>query len=99
MSNTTATPSPEEVDDFLLSCRYGELEEVTAFVEKFGAEAVVNARDDRGNTAVHMCSGNGHVGKLLSSAESSRESNQKLMFRCIAIPAAQLAGFTIDDEK
>lgn len=63
MSSTTTTPSQEEVEDFLLSCRYGELEDVTAFVEKFGAEAVVNARDDRGNTAVHMCSGNGHVGK------------------------------------
>lgn len=62
-STTSTTPSPEEVEDLLLSCRYGELEEVTSFVEKFGAEAVVNARDDRGNTAVHMCSGNGHAGE------------------------------------
>lgn len=63
MSTTTPTPTREEVDEFLLSCRYGELEEVTAFVEKFGAEAVAGARDDRGNTAVHMCAGNGHVGE------------------------------------
>jgi ankyrin repeat protein len=62
MSAPTTTPTQEEVEDFLLSCRYGELEEVTAFVEKFGAEAVVDARDDRGNSAVHMCCGNGHVG-------------------------------------
>jgi ankyrin repeat protein len=67
MSAPTTTPTQEEVEDFLLSCRYGELEEVTAFVEKFGAEAVVDARDDRGNSAVHMCCGNGHVGTCWES--------------------------------
>jgi hypothetical protein len=61
-TTTTATPSQEEVEDFLLSCRYGELEDVQAFVEKYGQEAVESARDDRGNSAVHMCCGNGHVG-------------------------------------
>ena len=68
MSTPTATsPSQEEVEDFLLSCRYGELEDVQAFVEKFGDEALESARDDRGNSAVHMFCGNGHSGMSLDS--------------------------------
>jgi hypothetical protein len=70
-TTTTTAPSQEEVEDFLLSCRYGELEEVQAFVEKFGDEALENARDDRGNSAVHMCCGNGHIGKLSRPLEGS----------------------------
>lgn len=65
----TNTPSDEEVQDFLLSCRYGELDEVKAFVERYGKEAVVSARDDRGNTALHMCCGNGHVGEFSCSTK------------------------------
>ena len=60
-TTTTSTPSQEEIEEFLLSCRYGEVEEAQAFVEKFGQAAVEGARDDRGNSAVHMCCGNGHV--------------------------------------
>lgn len=63
MSTTTAAPSQEEIDELLLSCRYGDLEDVQAFVEKFGDEALVQAKDDRGNNVVHMCCGNGHVGE------------------------------------
>ncbi|ORY34686.1 ankyrin repeat-containing domain protein [Naematelia encephala] len=59
-----STPTAEEVEDFLLSCRYGELEEVKEFVEKFGREAVVEAKDERGNTCLHMCCGNGHLDVL-----------------------------------
>lgn len=62
MTTATTTPSQEEVEEFMLSCRYGEVEEVQAFVERFGEQGVENARDDRGNSAVHMCCGNGHVG-------------------------------------
>ena len=53
----------EEVEDVLLSCRYGDLEDVQAFVEKFGDEPLKSARDDRGNNVIHMCCGNGHTGK------------------------------------
>jgi hypothetical protein len=67
MATTTTTPSPEQVEELLLSCRYGELEEVKAFVEEFGVEAVVSARDERGNSAVHMCCGNNHVGECPST--------------------------------
>jgi hypothetical protein len=63
MTTQSTTPTQEQVEEFLLSCRYGELEEAQAFVEKFGEGAVESARDDRGNSAVHMCCGNGHVGK------------------------------------
>jgi hypothetical protein len=70
-TTTTTAPSQEEVEDFLLSCRYGELEEVQAFVEKFGDEALENARDDRGNSAVHMCCGNGHIGMSVHPLEGS----------------------------
>ena len=63
MTTPSTTPTQEQVEDFLLSCRYGELKEAQAFVEKFGEVAVESARDDRGNSAVHMCCGNGHVGE------------------------------------
>ena len=63
MSATTNSPTPEEVEDVLLSCRYGDLEDVQAFVEKFGDEPLKSARDDRGNNVIHMCCGNGHTGK------------------------------------
>jgi ankyrin repeat protein len=56
-------PSAEESDEFLLSCRYGELEEVQAYIAQFGDEAMVEARDNRGNTALHMCCANGHIGE------------------------------------
>ncbi|KAH8090938.1 hypothetical protein HD553DRAFT_303755 [Filobasidium floriforme] len=61
MSSTTNSPTPEEVEDVLLSCRYGDLEDVQAFVEKFGDEPLKSARDDRGNNVIHMCCGNGHT--------------------------------------
>lgn len=67
MTTSTTTPTQEELEDFLLSCRYGELEEVRAFVGKYGEASVESARDDRGNSAVHMCCGNGHVGELYPS--------------------------------
>ncbi len=58
-----STPAPEEVGDFLLSCRYGEVNEVKLFAEQYGWEVIAAARDDRGNTALHMCCGNGHTGE------------------------------------
>lgn len=62
MSNSLPTPSVEEIEDVILMCRYGELEEITAFVEKYGAKYVGEARDEGGNTVLHMCCGNGHAG-------------------------------------
>lgn len=94
----TTTPTPEQIEDLLLSCRYGELEEVKVFVERFGAEAVVKARDDRGNTAVHMCCGNGHVGE---SDRSSLVMNTliSMIYRRPPVLASQLARFAPDDDE
>ena len=57
-------PTEELIEDVLLSCRYGEVDEVRAFAEEFGWDAVVSAKDERGNTVLHMCCGNGHLGQL-----------------------------------
>lgn len=57
-----AAPTQDELDDFLLSCRFGELEEVRDFLAKHPS-ALGTARDARGNTALHMACGNGHTGE------------------------------------
>ncbi|KIY63930.1 hypothetical protein CYLTODRAFT_402512 [Cylindrobasidium torrendii FP15055 ss-10] len=53
-------PTTDETDEILLSCRYGDLEDVQAFVEKFGVEALWEVKDANANTVVHMISANGH---------------------------------------
>ncbi|OCF43847.1 cytoplasmic protein [Kwoniella heveanensis CBS 569] len=58
------TPTAEEVEEVLLSARYGELDEIKEFVDKFGAESLGPAKDERGNTVLHMCCGNGHLDVL-----------------------------------
>lgn len=54
-------PSHEELEEVLLNCRYGELEELQAFVEKFGWKPINEVRDESGNTILHMICGNGHL--------------------------------------
>ena len=56
-------PSDEEKDELLLSCRYGDLEDVQEFVNKFGPGCLEDLRDDNGNTILHMICGNGHSGE------------------------------------
>ncbi|WWC73625.1 uncharacterized protein I206_107597 [Kwoniella pini CBS 10737] len=58
------TPTSEAFEEVLLSSRYGELDELKEFVEKFGNEPLGNAIDERGNTVLHMCCGNGHADVL-----------------------------------
>ncbi|KAK1230964.1 ankyrin repeat-containing protein [Marasmius sp. AFHP31] len=53
-------PTDEEKDDLLLSCRYGDLEDVQEFVKKFGPEPLPSIRDENANTILHMICGNGH---------------------------------------
>ena len=67
------SPTEEDVEEFLLSCRYGELEEVRVFAELYGWPAVISARDERGNTALHMVCGNGHLGELIRLCGESSE--------------------------
>ncbi|WWC92863.1 uncharacterized protein L201_007824 [Kwoniella dendrophila CBS 6074] len=58
------TPTAEDVEEVLLSSRYGELDEIKEFADKFGVEPLAEAKDERGNTVLHMCCGNGHVDVL-----------------------------------
>ncbi|KAE9402803.1 ankyrin [Gymnopus androsaceus JB14] len=51
-------PSDEDKEEIFLSCRYGDLDEVQAYIQKF------EIRDDNGNTVLHMISGNGHTDVL-----------------------------------
>ncbi|KAJ7133689.1 ankyrin repeat-containing domain protein [Mycena crocata] len=77
-------PTTDEQNEFLLSCRYGDLDDVKEFVDKFGVGAAAGVRDDNGNTALHMLCGNGHADLLeyllpivppaLLSAQNSAES-------------------------
>ena len=55
-------PSPEDTEDFLLSCRYGDLDDVKSFIDRFGTIPVGDARDDNGNNVLHLASANGHIG-------------------------------------
>lgn len=54
-------PTDEDKEELLLSCRYGELDEVQQFVAKFSSDTLNDIRDHNGNTALHMVCGNGHT--------------------------------------
>ncbi|RPD57948.1 cytoplasmic protein [Lentinus tigrinus ALCF2SS1-7] len=59
-----AIPTQEYLEELLLSCRYGDVEDIQQFVEKFGPDVLATARDDNGNTILHMVAGNGHTEAL-----------------------------------
>ena len=64
--NTTTSsriPTEEEQEDAILSCRYGDLDDVRQFVDTFGVSALAAARDENGNSVLHMCCANGHEGE------------------------------------
>lgn len=58
-----AAPTDDEEKELLLSCRYGDLEDVQQFITKFGQGAVSHIKDDNGNTVLHMTAANGHEGE------------------------------------
>ncbi|KAJ4471504.1 hypothetical protein J3R30DRAFT_3660224 [Lentinula aciculospora] len=58
-------PSSEDKEEIFISCRYGDIEDVQEYVQKFGAETLSEIRDDNGNTILHMISGNGHTDLLI----------------------------------
>jgi uncharacterized protein len=60
--SASPVPSDEEKHELLLSCRYGDLEDVQQFVKRFGPGPLADLRDDNGNTVLHMICGNGHIG-------------------------------------
>ena len=55
-------PNNEESEDVLLACRYGDLDDIKQFVDRFGPESLSEIRDDSGNTVLHMVCANGHEG-------------------------------------
>ncbi|PFH52199.1 hypothetical protein AMATHDRAFT_57565 [Amanita thiersii Skay4041] len=57
-------PTDEEKDDLLLSCRYGDIDDVREFTLKYGQDSLASIRDDNGNCVLHMVSGNGHIDVL-----------------------------------
>ncbi|KIM31322.1 hypothetical protein M408DRAFT_327570, partial [Serendipita vermifera MAFF 305830] len=63
-NNLKNVPTHDELEDLMLSCRYGDLEDVQAFVQRFGWDPVAEVRDESGNTVLHMICGNGHLDLL-----------------------------------
>ncbi|KDQ56305.1 hypothetical protein JAAARDRAFT_158326 [Jaapia argillacea MUCL 33604] len=57
-------PSEEDKEELLLSCRYGDLEDIQSFVQKYNPESLADIRDENGNTILHMTCGNGHMDVL-----------------------------------
>ena len=73
-TDTHRTPSQEDQEELLLSCRYGDLEDVQAFVANYGPRPLSDAQDEHGNTVLHMACGNGHVGEqFFSHTRKSRD--------------------------
>ena len=60
---SVSTPTNEEMDELLLACRYGDIEDIKQFVDSFGPDPLDVIRDDSGNTVLHMVSANGHTGE------------------------------------
>jgi ankyrin repeat protein len=57
------SPTDSDQDELLLSCRYGDLEDIQRFVDQFGQDPVAQVADNSGNTVLHMAAGNGHQGE------------------------------------
>ncbi|GAA5905792.1 hypothetical protein JCM6882_000460 [Rhodosporidiobolus microsporus] len=92
-----ATPSPEEVDGLLDCFRYGDVEQgdfddIKAFADAYGDQAVADAKDENGNTALHMAGGNGHeeivrwlLPRLSSSSLTAQNSSLSTPLHWISI--------------
>jgi len=59
-----AAIADDDRDELLLSCRYGDIEDIRQFVHTFGPAHLSTIRDQNGNTILHMICGNGHVDVL-----------------------------------
>jgi uncharacterized protein len=64
------TPSPDDTEELLLACRYGDIEDVRSFLERFGTVPISHARDENENTVLHMAAANGHAGEFLLTYDS-----------------------------
>ena len=70
------SPTPEDTEELLLIARYGELGELKSFIEKFGTKPLIDARDEDGNTVLHMVCGNGHLGA------ANLAQRTRMLFQC-----------------
>ena len=52
----------DEREELLLSCRYGDLDDVKVAVDKHGSAVLDATRDENQNTVLHMICANGHLG-------------------------------------
>lgn len=59
-----STPTPDDIAELLLSCRYGDTEDIQHFITRFGPAPLNDARDDNRNTVLHMVCANGHTDAL-----------------------------------
>ena len=66
LAMSLAEPTQEDVEELLLSCRYGDVEDIQQFIGRCGPDALATARDGNGNTVLHMVAGNGHTGTFLA---------------------------------
>ena len=84
VEQTPATPlddSPvDDVEELILCSRYGELEELRELVARLGASLLASARDDRGNSCLHMAAANGHSGAQRPHACRSRRQTSWPIF-------------------
>ena len=55
-------PTTDEQEELLFSVRFGEIGDLKAFVDKYGATALADVRDESRNTILHMTCANGHEG-------------------------------------
>jgi hypothetical protein len=60
-------PSLQDKEELLLSCRYGDLDDLKSFIQRFGTDSLAKACDQNGNTVLHMASANGHTGQFLTN--------------------------------
>ncbi|KAK4049058.1 hypothetical protein OIV83_004420 [Microbotryomycetes sp. JL201] len=65
-NNAKAAPEPtrDELDELLLCARYGDeqdLSDMRHFTAQYGTRWLADARDDNGNTCLHLAGANGHA--------------------------------------
>lgn len=59
-------PTPDEIEDLMLSSRFGDLQDIQSFIFQHGLPSLADARDDQGNTVLHMLCANGYLGQFSS---------------------------------
>lgn len=59
---THSTLSEEVIEEVIACARYGELEELKTIINSFPVTHL-ELKDNLGNTALHMASANGHLGR------------------------------------